>query len=212
MTRIAPAQADCPASEAVCEGEVSTPTTPTFHTTCGTWTLDVAWIDYDVPAGTLYLSYSEAMTIALSLRDDFTVVGPATGTPVPLHLRLRFSGVGSGYGYQFPAAGGTMWIRTLEPEPGEIQVEKTYGVPFGTVQVTPFSDSLDFTFTRPAGTPFGLEIHGDAQRGYNLINNIRFAFLDLPPGATVTSCKGYRQEQPTPAVARSWGRLKAAYR
>jgi hypothetical protein len=105
-----------------------------------------------------------------------------------------------------------MWIRPLEPEPGEVPVEKAYGAPFGSVNGTPFSDSLDFTFTRPAGTPFGLEIHGDAQRGYNLINNVRFAFLDLPPGATVTSCKGYRQEQPTPAVARSWGRLKAAYR
>jgi hypothetical protein len=75
-----------------------------------------------------------------------------------------------------------------------------------------FADSVDLVFTRPAGTPFGLEIHGDANHGYNLNNHAQFVFLDLPPGAVVTSCKGYLQEQPTPAQATSWGNVKAAYR
>jgi hypothetical protein len=130
-----------------------------------------------------------------------------------MHLRVRFHGPAGGYGSASgPAAGGTMSARALSPLPGETTVSKTYGAPFGWNGMTSFSDSLDFQVTRPAGTPVGLEIHADASHGYGLNNQVEFVFLDLPPGCQVTSCKGYLQEQPTPALARSWGNLKAAYR
>jgi hypothetical protein len=43
-------------------------------------------------------------------------------------------------------------------------------------------------------------------------SHARLSFEGLPPGSSMTSCKGYRQDQPVPALARSWGGLKAIYR
>jgi len=40
----------------------------------------------------------------------------------------------------------------------------------------------------------------------------RLAFEGLPPGSSVQSCKGFRQDQPTAALSASWGRMKALYR
>ena len=205
------AHSDCIASEAVCSGTVSTPTTPTYSTSCDTPVMSIARIDYDVPGHRLRLSYDESMSVSLSLRDEFKVTGPPDGTPVPLHLRIRFHGTAGGYG-SGPAAGGTMSARALAPLAGETTVAKTYGAPYGWNSTMTFSDSLDFQVTRPAGTPVGLEIHADSSYGYYLNNMVEFVFLDLPPGSQVTSCKDYLQEQPTPTLARSWGNLKAAYR
>jgi hypothetical protein len=208
----AAARAQCRVSDLICGGDALTATTATFEHHCSDVVMSVADLSYDVPAGKLHMSYSETMQVAISLHDDFTVTGIPDGTPVPLHVRLRYAGTGSGYGGPYPGAGGTMRVALLDPLPGEAPAAKSYGLVFALVNAAPFADSLDFTFTRPAGTPFGLEIHGDAWYGYNLINDASFAFLDLPPGAHVGSCLGYRQEQPTPAIPRSWGSLKAAYR
>jgi len=205
--------AECIASSADCGGELSQPTTPTFHSSCENVVMSVGWLDYDVPARTLDLLYSEAMNLGLSVRDEFTVTGPATGSPVPLRVRLRFSGAACGYGpYPGGTATGTMSLRLLDPLPGENPASVPFSVPYSQNCFVSFADSVDLVFTRPAGTPFGLEIHGDAAHGYNFSNYAQFVFLDLPPGARVTSCKGYTQEQPTPAQAASWGSVKAAYR
>jgi len=167
----------------------------------------------NVPAGTFDLSYSEAMTIAMSVRDEFVVTGPAAGTPVPMRVRLRFSGAACAYGPSVGSgAAGTMSLRLLDPLPGENPASVPFSVPYSTSCFVSYADSVDLVFTRPAGTPFGLEIHGDSHGGYNFSDHARFTFLDLPPGARVSSCKGYLQEQPTPARPTSWGGVKAAYR
>jgi hypothetical protein len=40
----------------------------------------------------------------------------------------------------------------------------------------------------------------------------RLSFAGLPPGSSITSCKGFRQDQPVPTLPVSWGGLKATYR
>lgn len=207
------ARAECVAGEVRCSQDTYAPTTPTFHTTCDTPVMSRAVMDYDVPAGTLDLSYDEAMTISMSVRDEFVVTGPQAGTPVPMRIRLRFSGVACAYGPSLGSgAAVTMSLKLLDPLPGENPASLLVNVPYSTSCFVSYADSVDLVFTRPAGTPFGLEIHGDARGGYNFNNHARFTFLDLPPGAHVNSCKGYLQEQPTPAHPISWGGVKAAYR
>ena len=207
------ARAECIQSFVDCGVEKDQPVTPTYHVECENVVLSVSSLSYDVPAGTFDLAYSEAMSIAMSLRDEFVVTGPVTGTPVPRRVRLRFSGVACAYGPQdYNKATGTMSLRLLDPLPGENPASVPFIVPYSTNCFVSFADSVDLVFTRPAGTPFGLEIHGESRGGYNFTDHARFTFLDLPPGAHVNSCKGYLQEQPTPARATSWGSLKAAYR
>jgi hypothetical protein len=167
--------------------------------------------DYDVPAGTIRLGYNEWMWVAVSLRDEFTLTGPLHGTPITLHLRIRFHGSAGGYG-SGPSAGGVVSARALDPLPGDADAQKDYGAPYGLSGTTTFSDSLDFFLARPAGSPVGIEIHADATYGYALDNQVQFEFLDLPPGSNVTSCKGYSQDEPVPALPVSWGHVKAAYR
>ena len=105
-------QAECIASFVDCDVEQHEPTTPTYQVSCENVVLSVSYLSYDVPAGTFDLSYGEAMTIAMSVRDEFVVTGPSAGTPVPMRVRLRFSGSACGYG-PFPnaTATGTMpWV------------------------------------------------------------------------------------------------------
>jgi hypothetical protein len=207
------ASAECVAGFADCDGAISQPTTPTFHSTCDDPVMSVGWLDYDVPARTLDLSYSEAMNLGLSVRDEFQVIGPSAGSPVPMRVRLRFAGTACAYGPS-PGSGAmvTMSLRLLDPLPGENPAVVPLTIPYSVNCFVSFADSVDLVFTRPASTPFGLEIHGDAKGGYNFSNHAQFVFLDLPPGARATSCKGYLQEQPTPAQSMSWGSVKAAYR
>jgi hypothetical protein len=205
------ARADCLASWVQCQQDTYEPTAATFHSECTTPTMYWGGVDYDVPARTMRLHYDEWMWVGLSLRDEFTLGGPAPGTPVTLHLRIRYHGTAGGYG-SGPSGGGVISMRALAPEPGDVEAQKTYGAPYGLSGTMSYSDSLDFFLSRTAGTPVGIELHADATYGYYLDNQMEFVFLDLPPGSNVTSCKGYMQEQPTPALARSWGSLKAAYR
>jgi hypothetical protein len=105
-------------------------------------------------------------------------------------------------------------IGALVPQPGDPATSsKSFDAPPGLGSVITFADSLDFTITRPAGAPVGLQFHALTDRGgYNTSLIAQLVFLDLPSHATVTSCKGYTQDQPVAALARSWGSVKAGYR
>ena len=205
------ARADCLASSVYCGGTTYEPTSATFQTRCDNPVMASASVEFNVPARTMRLGYDESMTVRLTLRDEFVLAGPAPGIPVTLHLRIRYHGTAGGYGTG-PSAGGIISARAVTPLPGDVESQKTYGAPYALSGTMSYSDSLDFFLARTAGTPVGIELHADAAYGYYLDNQLRFEFLDLPPGSTVTSCKGYLQEEPTPASSRSWGSLKATYR
>jgi hypothetical protein len=216
------ADAPCPPSTILCLGgdpnnfdpASGTTTAPTFHGLCEGVILNTAGADFDVPAGTFDIFVAEGGDIDLALRDAFTVTGPATGTPVALHLRLRFHGYENWAGGCCPDSQVRVAVLPLEPQAGDPAPVWTFGKSGFPYQLYNFADSLDFTLQRTAGAPVGIEIHAlshlTGASSMNLIGS--FSFLDLQPGWTVTSCKGYRAEQPVPAVRTSWGSLKATYR
>ena len=213
--------AACPASDVFCQsgdaltGEtMSTTTSPTFSKICSGPVMNIETAQFDVPAGHFEVGTGEGGGIRLWLRDDFTVTGPAPGTPVTLHMRVRLHGGLNWDGACCPDSQAHVDLVPLEPQPGDPSPHWSFGKTSGPFMSYPFSDSLDISLERTTGTPIGIEFHAVSQMQAPSSSFLAgdFSFLDLPPGWTVTSCKGYRQEQPVPAMVASWGRVKAIYR
>jgi len=185
---------------------------PVFATDCA----DLVATSFDIPNGIIDqdIATPGIPTLRVSdlqLRDEFTVSGPAAGTPIELRLRVHAAGyVSAGAGdAQF-----AMLTLALEPFPlmvGDQLPQRTWG----SVDVeVAFDDSLDLVLHRTAGEPIGILIRAQLSVGNYCWGDthLAFRFVDLPPGCSVTSCKGYRQDPQVGAESMSWGRVKAAYR
>jgi hypothetical protein len=214
-----PSYAECPASETLCgtgdyiTGEpAATTTDPTFNKICDFAGMNQERASFDVAAATFKVAVSEGGSMHLWLRDSFTVSGPATGTPITFHMRVTVDGYVNWTGYG-PAQQVQVAIRPLEPQGGDSPTVWGYGLS-GPYNAQLFANSFDITLQRTAGEAIGIEI--DAQSAiYNAGStglNGTFSFPDLPQGWSVSSCKGYHKDQPVPAIATSWGNMKAAYR
>ena len=217
----APAEAEvCPASDVLCQSgddngdTFSTTTLPTFFKICGGPTMNVEQATFDIPAGKFQVAVGEGGAMRLWLRDAFTVTGPAPGTPIAVHMRVRVHGGLNWDGACCPDSQAHVDLTPLEPQVGDSPAHWSFGKTSGPFTAYPFSDSLDITLQRTAGAPIGIEIHAVADIQAPSSSNIEgeFTFPDLPQGWTVTSCKGYRKDQPVPAASASWGRVKAIYR
>ncbi len=161
---------------------------------------------YDIPHGTLFsVSHSGfgGCSPTTTVEDDFTVLGPAAGTPVALTARLQVTVLAAcilGPGYvaaslREGAAGGAGF---------EWDVMRFDGTPRDT--------SLAVPVAAVAGTPFRMRFAVQTRMGEcsGTVAGV-FSFSDLPAGSSVASCNGYRQ-QPVPVLPITWGRVKATYR
>ena len=201
------ARAQCPPSAVRCELDTYAPTDPTYSLQCSNTILGVSRIDFDVPQRQFEVgSFDSYYGAELILQDAFTVSGPAPGTPIALRLRVRFNGFTHGLGRALVAAFPTTF------EAGDDTTSRLFECDPQCGMASFFQDSLDLAITRPAGTPFGVALQGFVGYQFGARLWARYEFVGLPPGTSVTSCKGFNQEQPVPASLRSWGRLKAGYR
>ena len=209
----------CPASATLCQsgdymtGETAaTTTSPTFEKHCSGPVMNVEDASFDIPAGKFSLAVGEGGEMRLWLRDAFTVTGPAPGTPIALHMRVRMQGYINWTGC-CPDSQLFVGLSALEPQPSDPAPHWSL-LKAGPYNAELYSDSLDITLQRNAGEPVGIAIYA-LDRIHNA-GSARlegtFTFVDLQPGWTVSSCKGYALDQPTPTVPGSWGRVKAAYR
>jgi hypothetical protein len=77
---------------------------------------------------------------------------------------------------------------------------------------------LRLDLVKVAGVPFRLDYFAGSQRGSTGGSgsaSVRLTFVELPPGAWITSCHGYVQDFPTstrPANLAAWGAIKSHYR
>jgi hypothetical protein len=215
------AAADCLASDIACfdnnpyvNGWANSTTSPTYSNACEGFVMNVASASFDVPAGAFHVGILEGGDIELTLRDAFTVTGPAPGTPIALHMRVRVHGFVNWDGTCCPDSQAHVDLAPHEPQPGDPETHWSFGKSSGPMTQYPFADSLDITLQRTAGAPIGIEIHAfsflHAPSSSDIVGT--FSFPDLPQGWAVTSCKGYHREQPVPAAPVSWGSVKAAYR
>jgi len=191
----------------------ATTTDAMFHKICDFAGLNSEEAAFDVPAGTFKVWIAEGGSMHLWLRDSFTITGPATGTPVTFHMRFQVDGSVNWTGYG-PPQQVQVAVRPIEVHAGDALAEWGFGLTSEPRTTYPFTGSFDIALQRLAGESVGIEIEAQSaihNAGSTRLNGT-FSFPDLPQGWSVNSCKGYHKDQPVPAIARSWGDVKAAYR
>ena len=188
----------CPTIKLCCRA-CSLYTAPRAGRSCGS-----ASVAYDLVQGTL-AAYAVFVPVSGEAQDDYTVtsVPPGSGLTFRARLDVQASACASSYSY------GRTTARLAE---GSNEDRVTVSPYEGCYSV---NDTLEITLTHFAGEPFRLTL----EVGFSLIEGTasgsvqgRLSFLDLPPGAVITSCQGFRQEIATPARTHTWGQLKAQYR
>jgi hypothetical protein len=206
------ARADCPLSSASCSGHGVDTAAPAYAASCDGHTV----ASFDIPAATLDQNapgYESAYGSSawIILRDEFTVHAPTSGTPFDLHLRVHARGHAFAAGGFGDTAGLILNLKADPEVPLETYAYKAWGTFDGSLD---FDDSLDVVLHRTTGAPIGIAIDSNLGAAAYCSSNahLEFRFVDLPAGWSVTSCKGFDQEQPVPARPVSWGSLKAAYR
>ncbi len=211
------ASAACQDSWMICSGYVS----HALATSDATGQLDCSLnnlhstMSFDVPAGR---ANADAMSVAgfynvCQLIDDYTVTGVPEGTALSVTavadldlLYVRVAGMSPTFVF------GSLWVSPVVGAPNP-NIDEFYFAGAAPGEETQ-THQLRLALPVLAGTPFPLSLSvgvsaSGRQGGYS---HARLSFEGLPPGARIASCKGYHQDQPVPALARSWGAVKATYR
>jgi hypothetical protein len=145
--------------------------------------------------------------VIVRTNDDFQLGGVAAGVSLAFHAALH--GV---FYFQKDYSFTTIQVSLLMNEGGASQAEAIHdpgpysgGFPYDTTLVIPI--------VAMAGTPFRIhcEAYANGLEAYGGVLGT-LSFVDLPPGAFVTSCQGFRQDAPILTRPTTWGRLKASYR
>jgi hypothetical protein len=170
-------------------------------------------LSFDMAAGMFDVS-SSAGTLGMAEiepNDVYTISGLPPGTPVSFVARLH----GAGHNLQqctptqCSSAGFQIKIWDI---PGNEIFWSLGGSGSGSG-----SGDADLPLTRNAGEPFPLSMdvlaisQGSSQTFGSVSGEATLTFLGLPPGAIITSCKGYLLS-PVSTNRDSWGALKIRYR
>ncbi len=196
---------DLPSSAPVAERDCSDPLG--LHSLLG----------FDAPHGLAYAeSWGPGFHYNLSrLVDEFTVSGAPPGTPLLImavcDVRMD-TYMPTGGGSDSSDASSSVGAVLIDPADGRSEEAGVAGASLsGWVAWT---RQVRMEFTIAPGTPFLVEYKVGATTTWFARALVRstLRFEGLPPGARIASCKGFLQDAPVPALARSWGQVKAAYR
>ena len=178
-----------------------------YHIGTGEFDLTIGKIE---AAGSNCVPYPCGSDIITQTNDDFQLGGTEPGVPVTfraeLHTRLLF------YFY----SGGSSFTESM-------LIRDAFGSEASVVRTEPSPPSptnferdttLAIAVTTIPGSPFRIHCEASAN-GHSPASGVAYALLsfsDLPPGAFITSCQGYRQEIPVKTLPTTWGRIKGSYR
>ena len=218
LTLASPAGADCLQSGLSCFGDLNTydnSTDPVRALDCSRFHVDAgASFDHFQGLVSAHSMSTPGNTASATITDLFVLTGPPPGTVVPIvvvgdfelqNVRQPDAATWSQGTILTPLIGGGP-----NPDPNQDFFSFIASAP-GTETV---SKRLQFAMNVKAGQGFEIDITAASQSSGNAggYSHGRLSFEGLPPGSSVTSCKGFRQDQPTPVLARSWGALKGIYR
>jgi hypothetical protein len=168
----------------------------------------------DLIAGTLAMSQccGPAETF-MQASDAYDLAGLPSGTPVTVTAELTVDSDVRTSCDQALLCGGALVDIQLRHGPDSVAVQHVFTPP---PQQMNWHDAVTLPVKIVAGTPEEIEF---TLGGRQLIGSIgdasdasaTIAFAGVPPGAAVTSCRGY-QGRATAVRVLSWGRLKSAYR
>ena len=213
------ASAACKDGRLVCDGHANPPGAavvapdPTATLDCNTLHQTIH-LEFDHVAG---LAGTDAVSVTghwpyAATIDDYTLTGLAAGTVVPITVVGDFDLQNIRKDTAVTWSGG--WVGTPPipgaPDPSYVETYFTASAT-GTETAT---RQVRLAVNMKAGEPFDIQLSAAvfASGGAGGFSHGRLSFEGLPPGTSITSCKGFRQDAPTPALAKSWGGLKATYR
>jgi len=152
-------------------------------------------------------------TASAYLSDNFVLTGPPAGTLVPITVVGDFDLQNIRQVNAVTWSSGSIFTPLLSgsgPIPNTAEVFFTASAP-GTETIT---QQVRLDMNVKAGQEFEIGFKATAQASGNAggYSHGRLSFAGLPPGSSITACKGFRQDQPVPALPVSWGGLKATYR
>jgi len=204
----------CPSSE------MSITAHPSFVSTAATYDSSEFYGDmagyrvaFDHPAGTVEIHHCCSLgRTYVKARDQYDVVGVPAGTPVVVVAELSVEGAILSQGCGGSGCWGTLGFSLAS---GASLRESYLTRNMFSVGREPVQGAVVLPITIVAGQPVTIERQLWAQRaaggnhGAEGIGRLRFS--GLPEGARVVSCQNFA-DSTVPALRRSWGRLKSAYR
>jgi hypothetical protein len=138
--------------------------------------------------------------------EDFVVTGIPPGTPLSIRARIRVIANVNSPGGIAPSNHAAGWLEKAGAGRVEtVASSESVGPPVDIDQVLP----LDFP--NLAGETFRLTMgaRSDSREGTSRVG-VTLSFVDLPPGAILSSCHSSGTPVPTRPV--SWGSFKSQYR
>lgn len=208
----------CPLSTVRCEYVSVTSTDSTAS--CDGCLEGCARARYDLPHGTfgleIYYAFDGAVA-GVTAVDEYRVGGIPVGTPVSFTAEMDVSAHLGGYCYGTHGTGSSASASLREGESNGSYVSIStpmYEVGFNScARDTSLAQTLRVSIVRFPGEVFTLHF---SLSSFQLKNQAtlsgRLRFSGLPPGASVVSCQGYRQDFATASLPVTWGQLKARYR
>lgn len=215
ITPSSSAIADCPLTYGDCFGS-STESSGSrscqdleFGTERQDWNLTLGRIGINVR------NINVGSSTSIQANDDYTVIGIPDGTPITVVARLAATGLITLCSGIPGGGGGSIRASVVQSETNQMEVGTSAGC--SQTCCDPFSASFDstaqVTVAAVAGQAFHLSLRARASVFRAMAGiNAQLSFEGLPPGASVVSCHGYRQEFPVPASAATWGAMKRRYR
>jgi len=210
------ARADCINGFFSCNGQVNSgtgTTDPVSSFDCSRFHVD-SHMSFDHIQG---LASAQSLSVpgntANAVLDDmFVLTGPPTGTLVPIVVRGSFELQNIRQVNAVTWSSGGIWTPPITgaPDPSYVEVFFTASAQ-GTETST---EQIQLPMNARAGQEFELNFRASVYSAGNAggYSHGRLSFAGLPPGSSITSCKGFRQDEAVPVLPVSWGGLKATYR
>jgi hypothetical protein len=209
------ARAACPTAALTCGGTTTTyvGTTDALRSLdCDRLTVD-SDVSFNHLAGLVDVrTYGGSNHANAILLDTFVLSGLPVGTVVPIDVvadvaleNIRQVNAGT-------VSSANLWTAPIAgaPDPSSVYTDLIASAPGTETATRQLRLAMNFT----VGNEYEISLSAGASSSGGAGGSVhaRLSFQGLPPGATITSCKGFTQNQPVPTLPVSWGAIKAVYR
>ena len=145
--------------------------------------------------------------------DRYILIGPSSATPIAFHARLRVTGI-AGSEFVTPPSGSPGCLgsnlNVLLSSGGELVDVSAEG---SACHPQAIDTILEIPIAKLPGEEFTVYTNAAMHALHQIQASVSgtLYFINLPPGYTIQSCKGYATP-PVAAKARSWGQVKKVFR
>ncbi len=145
--------------------------------------------------------------------DRYSLIGPSSATPISFNARLRVTGI-AGSDFVDPPSGSPGCLgsnmNVLLSSGGELVDVSAAG---NACNPQAIDTILEIALAKLPGEEFTVYTNAAMSALHQIQASVSgtLYFINLPPGYTIQSCKGYAAA-PVAAKARSWGQVKKIYR